>query len=67
MAVGVLMGSVLMVLGLVPGLFQELVVGVGSALSSFQGRPMVWDAGHIRQPKWLAGAGAILIALTLSL
>jgi hypothetical protein len=70
---GVLMGSVLVVFGLVPGLFQRFAEGVRNALTSlqdgnlpsarFQVHP-VWQA-QSGQPRWLAIIGAALIAGTL--
>ena len=71
--IGICMGSVLLALGLVPGLFQGLVEGVRNALASFQNGNLLssrfqvhpgWQA-QSSQPGWLAATGAGLIAVTL--
>jgi hypothetical protein len=71
--IGVSMGSVLLVFGLVPGLFQGLVEGVRNVLASFQSgnllspRFLVHPARQAQfgQPISLAATGAALIVLTL--
>jgi hypothetical protein len=61
------MGSVLIVFGLVPGLFQELAEGVrdfGDRLSSRFPGPSRPHA-QFNQPRWLAAIGVAVIAATL--
>jgi hypothetical protein len=61
------MGTILIVLGAVPGCFQALVEGVGNSIdllfSDSDGR--FRPSTPIGQPRWLALAGAALIVLTL--
>ena len=71
--IGVLMGSVLLVLGLVPGLFQGLAEGVRNALEYFQNGNLLsprfqvhpGEQSQFGKPRWLAVIGAALIAGTL--
>ncbi len=70
-AIGFVTGAILILLGVWPGLFERLVNGVADGIDSFGG---LWLLGYARgsrphapvpQPRWLAPAGAALIALTL--
>ncbi len=70
-AIGFVAGAILILLGVWPGLFERLVNGVAGGIENFGG---IWLFGYARgsrpqalvpQPKWLAPAGAALIALTL--
>lgn len=70
--IGLAAGSVLILFGLVPRIFQGLAEGVregvcnfkDSFLPSFPGRPR--DYEQIHTPRWwLAGLGAALIAITV--
>jgi hypothetical protein len=60
-------GALLIVLGLVPGLFQGLTDGVRNALESFSSplRSRLNGDGRIREPRWLAGVGIALIAAAM--
>lgn len=61
---GVTAGAGLMVLGLLPGLFKDLVQGIQNfddTLSS----PWLSTEVEVQQPTWLAGVGAILIVTTV--
>ena len=67
--IGVLTGAVLVLFGLVPGLIEGLSQGVrnfndsvsfGSALG-----PRRYTQHHCRRHTWLAGLGAVLIALSV--
>lgn len=64
---GVLMGTVLILLGLVPNLLQ----GLADAIFDFAGRLSVLSPIHrrfhvqIQQPSWFAGVGVVIIVLTL--
>jgi hypothetical protein len=72
-AIGVFMGTMLIVFGLVPGLFQGFAEGVRRALESFQNGNLLAVRFHVQpsrhvavsQPRWLAAIGAALIAGTL--
>jgi hypothetical protein len=72
-ATGVVIGTMLLVFGLVPGLFQGFADGVRRALESFQNGNLLAVRFHSHpsrdveasQPRWLAGIGAALIAGTL--
>lgn len=66
----VVSGGVLMLLGLVPGLFQGLTDGIRSVddlLSSRRpmGMPFRRESEKLVQPTWLAGLGATLIVLAM--
>jgi hypothetical protein len=66
LGLGVFSGVVLIVVGLVPGLFQSLVNGafsIASSLSDFSYESSTEN--EIRQPIWLAGAGVTVILLTV--
>ncbi|MFZ0746247.1 MAG: hypothetical protein WAM85_17700 [Terracidiphilus sp.] len=64
---GVWMGTVLILLGLFPGLLQ----GFADAITRFAGALPFWypvrsgDQVQIHQPRWFAAVGATLIVLTL--
>jgi hypothetical protein len=62
-------GVILIVLGLVPGLFQGLTDGVRNALESFSSplRNRLHGDVRIREPQWLAGVGIALIAAAIIL
>ncbi len=70
--IGATMGSALIVLGLVPGLFQDTVEGVHNAVESasslllFRFPVQVAVRGQVKQPRWLAVVGAALVAVTLA-
>jgi len=64
---GVLIGSVLIALGLVPGLYQRLTEGVRDCHEMWSRRfpspPHLYGQRH--QPSWLAVLGAALIAVAV--
>jgi hypothetical protein len=67
---GVLAGCVLIVFGLVPGLFQGLVEGVQNfrdSLSSIFPIAPQYRSGYenLQPPRWMAGVGAALTVLTV--
>jgi hypothetical protein len=66
-ATGVLMGSLLIAFGLVPGLFQELADRVSNCADLLSSRFPIPSHSRVefRQPRWFAGLGAVLIAVTL--
>jgi hypothetical protein len=69
--VGVLTGGLLIVFGLVPGLFYGLVEGIrnfnNSLSSSYWARaPQESGSANRQGPFWLAGLGGGLILLTLA-
>jgi len=60
-------GALLIVLGLVPGLFQRLVNGVQNSIKLFS-EQLGWarPIGRVearRQPTWLAGFGAAMLLI----
>lgn len=65
--IGVLAGAVLIVFGVVPGVFQGIVDGVRNSVnllsSQFPGPSRLRE--EFPRPRWLAGLGAALIALTV--
>jgi hypothetical protein len=63
---GVTIGLILMLLGLVPGLYQALEDGIANCASllSFQFAFLSRSRGEFKQPRWFAGVGAFLILLT---
>ena len=65
--IGVVCGAFLIVIGLIPGLFQGLVEGIQNSISlwssEFRGRSQPVDT--VDQPTWLAGVGAVMVALTV--
>jgi hypothetical protein len=65
--IGVLAGCVLILFGIMPGLFQSLVEGVQTSGALLRDplarRPTIPEP--IQQPVWLAGLGAALIIFTL--
>lgn len=65
--IGVVSGCILIVFGLVPGLFQDLADGVrrysDSFTAGFPTSPRLYTP--IRRPRWLAGLGFLLIVLTI--
>ncbi len=68
--VGVLTGSVLIVFGLVPGIFQGLTDGTQNYLDLFSSRLLMRPPRHagynrVERPIWLAGLGVALIVLIL--
>lgn len=67
--IGVLSGSVLVVFGLVPGLFEGLSEGVRNFNDSVSFgspmRPRRYTEHYHRRHVWLAGLGAALIALSV--
>lgn len=64
---GLWMGTVLILLGLFPGLLQ----GFADAITRFAGTLPFWfpdcssDHVQIHQPRWFAAVGAALVVLTL--
>lgn len=67
---GVLSGCVLIALGLVPGLFRNLVEGVRNLCDSVSSGapvspPRQTEGDTLQRPIWLAGIGALLITLTV--
>jgi hypothetical protein len=64
---GVLTGTVLIMFGLVRGLFQELVEGAHKILNLVSSGLAVSTGAdkHMRQPAWLAILGALWIALSV--
>jgi hypothetical protein len=63
---GVVLGFALIALGLIPGLFQGLADGVRNFSDALHSFPSRWQRREeVRQPAWLAVAGAALIALTV--
>jgi len=67
LVLGLSMGSVLLVFGLVPGLFQGLTEAVRNYGDRLSGRFPSPSRGPAQfdQPRWLAAIGAALIAVTL--
>ena len=69
LVVGVLAGCVLIVFGLVPGLFQALIAGIqrfrDSLFSLFPMRALDAAPSDRSRPVWLAGLGAMLIVVTV--
>ena len=71
LTIGVTLGVALIVLGLVPGLFRDLVHGLDQGIRNLRGQwsPMVpVSRERIRydgQPVWLAGVGSLLIAMAM--
>ena len=72
--VGVAVGSVLFAFGVVPGLFDWMAAGVKQAMRefrdslSFNGPVAPRDReeyDRLHRPLWLAGVGALLIAITV--
>ena len=72
--VGVSVGCVLLALGLIPGLFDGLTKGVMEALENFRdsvlsGSPVTprrrSECERTHRRLWLAGAGALLITVTV--
>ncbi len=65
--IGVLAGAVLIVFGIIPGVFQSTADGVRNFVNllsaQFPGPERVHE--EFPQPRWLAGVGAALIALTV--
>jgi hypothetical protein len=64
---GVVSGIALMVVALVPGLFQDMVDGVMRAQSLIglrAGMPMIAGPA-VAQPKWLAAVGAGLVVFSV--
>jgi hypothetical protein len=66
--VGVVSGSILIVFGVVPGLFQELREFVRNFCDSLSSPFPIPSRRHdqTRQPTWLAGLGLALIAATVA-
>ena len=67
---GILTGCLLVVFGLVPGLFQSLVEGMLSAIHRLldqitSGLPTPMEYAPIQKPTWLVGLGALLIVLSV--
>ena len=67
---GILTGCLLVVFGLVPGLFQSLVEGMLSAIHRLldqitSGWPTPVEYEPIQKPTWLVGLGALLIVLSV--
>jgi hypothetical protein len=64
---GLVTGSVLILFGLVPGLFQEFAEGVHSYVALLSSRPssLPHSYDRFRQPVWLAAIGVALIAAAL--
>jgi hypothetical protein len=59
------MGSVLILAGLAPGLFEGLAEHVRNGIQSF-GSPIPVTSGiSVRQPRWLALPGAVLVTAAL--
>ena len=65
--IGVMVGCVLIVCGLVPGLFEwitEEILNFRDSLFSPYSSPRRLQV-EIRQPTWLAGLGTVIIAATV--
>jgi hypothetical protein len=67
---GVLSGCVLIALGLIPGLLQDLANGVRNFRDSFSSSfqvtlPYQGDCKTSARPIWLAGLGSLLIVVSL--
>jgi hypothetical protein len=62
---GVTIGLILMLLGLVPGLYQALEDGIANCASLLSLRsPFFTRSRAFKQPRWFAAVGAFLILLT---
>ena len=70
--IGIVCGALLIALGIVPGLFANLVEGLIEGTLNFRdqlihGQPLPRPPRvQVRQPKWLAIVGAALIGATLA-
>jgi hypothetical protein len=64
---GVVSGVALMVVALVPGLFQNMVDGVRriEGVLGMRAGFAVRDGEPVGQPQWLAGVGAALIVFSV--
>lgn len=66
LANGIAMGLILIVLGLVPGLYQALEDGLVRCASLLPIRsPFLARSRTFQQPRWFAAVGVILILLTM--
>ncbi len=64
---GVWVAAVLLLLGLVPGLYQSLLDGISKASDLVAVRiftPRISPQARINQPYWLAGMGVAVLLLT---
>jgi hypothetical protein len=62
---GVTVGLMMLLLGLVPGLYQALEDGIANCATLFSIRsPLLTRSREFKQPRWFAGVGVILILLT---
>jgi hypothetical protein len=70
LVVGLVVGSVAVVFGLTPGLFDALIEGVQTFRDSILfGAPAPprrrTEAGSLQRPLWLAAAGALFMVFTV--
>ena len=63
---GVWMGTILILLGMVPGLFQAIESGIGDLanLLTFRFAFPIRHRVSFKQPQWFATAGVLVIAAT---
>jgi hypothetical protein len=63
---GVTIGLILVLLGLVPGLYQAIEDGLANCASllSLRFAFLARTSTELKQPRWFAAVGAFLIALT---
>jgi hypothetical protein len=65
---GVTMGLILVLLGLVPGLYQAIEDGIANCASMLSFRfAFLTRSREFKQPRWFAAVGAVLIAVTFLL
>lgn len=63
---GVTMGVIMVLLGLVPGLYQAIEDGIVNCASLLSIRSAFFSRSReFKQPRWFAAVGTILIAITL--
>lgn len=66
---GVWVGTVLLMLGLVPGLYQSLIDGMRSMSTLIAVRiafPRLSSREKIQQPYWFAAAGSVVLLITFA-
>ena len=64
LTIALVVGSVLIVFGLVPGVFAQLVEGVHNLLATLS-PDSIREPEQAKQPAWLAIAGALLMGAAI--
>jgi hypothetical protein len=63
---GITMGFIMMLLGVVPGLYQAIEDGIANCASLLSVRSALLSRSReFKQPRWFAAVGALLITITV--